>query len=484
MAERLLNCLETNNLLHFSQAAYRKKSRTTDHIFTFKSILNNYCLKKKQKLYCCFIDFKKAFDSVWRDAMLLKLLQLGIGGEFYYLIKNMYSITKSRIRFSKGITEYVQSELGIKQGDCLSPILFNVFINDMHSIFDNHCDGILVNDIQLNHLLFADDLVIVSETRNGLQKCLDKLHDYTQTWALDINIGKTKTIIFQRYGKRTQDNCNIGGLEIEQVNKYTYLGIPFDSSGCFTSAEIELKSKALKAMFQLQSTLNSGVRTNCNLHTKLFDTLIRPIATYGCEVWYPIKHNKTYKNENNIMHRIDKTPCELLHNAFCKRILGVYKSTSNIISKAEIGRLPLSFYIILQVIKYWNHILEKPIDSLLHQSYLSELNNSSEWTSFVKTILTLCDLQNKWDNQTILNNNDMSILKSNLRKMFLKLYCDAKKPDHLKCSFNLQLQTRSNLLMPAEYTKMNIPLIYRKGLTRIRLQSNRLGILTGRFLVP
>ena len=184
------------------------------------------------------------------------------------------------------------------------------------------------------------------------------------------------------------------------------------------------------------------------------------------------------------MHRIDKTPCELLHNAFCKRILGVYKSTSNIISKAEIGRLPLSFYIILQVIKYWNHILEKPIDSLLHQSYLSELNNSSEWTSFVKTILTLCDLQNKWDNQTILNNNEMSILKSNLRKMFLKLYCDAKKPDHLKFSFNLQLQTRSNLLMPAEYTKMNIPLIYRKGLTRIRLQSNRLGIVTGRFSRP
>ena len=254
MADRLLNCLETNNLLHFSQAAYRKKSRTTDHIFTFKSILNNYCLKKKQKLYCCFIDFKKAFDSVWRDAMLLKLLQLGIGGEFYYLIKNMYSITKSRIRFSKGLTEYFHSELGIKQGDCLSPILFNVFINDMHSIFDNHCDGILVNDIKLNHLLFADDLVIVSETRSGLQKCLDKLHDYTQTWALDINIGKIKAIIFQRYGKRTQDNFNIGGLEIEQVNKYTYLGIPFDSSGCFTSAEIELKSKALKAMFQLQST--------------------------------------------------------------------------------------------------------------------------------------------------------------------------------------------------------------------------------------
>ena len=78
----------------------------------------------------------------------------------------------------------------------------------------------------------------------------------------------------------------------------------------------------------------------------------------------------------------------------------------------------------------------------------------------------------------------MSILKSNLRKMFLKLYCDAKKPDHLKCSFNLQLQTRSYLLMPAEYTKMNIPLIYRKALTRIRLQSNRLGIVTGRFSRP
>ena len=122
-------------------------------------------------------------------------------------------------------------------------------------------------------------------------------------------------------------------------------------------------------------------------------------------MWYPIKLGKTFNNTNDCMKRIDKIPCESLHNAFCKRLLGVYKSTSNVLSKAELGRLPLSYHIILQIIKYWNHILEKPRDSLLYQSYLSERNISSDWALFVKHSITLCNLEQNWKNQTIIGIN-------------------------------------------------------------------------------
>ena len=121
----------------------------------------------------------------------------------------------------------------------------------------------------------------------------------------------------------------MGEFNIEQVKTYTYLGIQFNSSGCFTSVENELKAKAIKASFKLQTTLNSFTNQNYEIHLKLFDSLIRPIATYGCEVWYPTRYKKIFENADNSLKNIDKIPCELLHNAFCKRLLGVYKSCNN-----------------------------------------------------------------------------------------------------------------------------------------------------------
>ena len=485
MAERLLDCLEENKLLHFSQAAYRKKSRTADHIFTLKSIINNYCIKKRKKLYCCFIDFKKAFDSVWREAMLFKLLSLGMGGKFYFLLKNMYLHTQSRVKFSQGMSPHFYSELGIKQGDCLSPILFNIFINDMQEIFTNNCDPVQVNKLKLNHLLFADDLVILSETNQGLQNSLDKLHQYTEKWILDINIDKTKTLTFQRYGKRITNMFHIGNVDIEQVNKYTYLGITFDSSGCFTSVETELKAKAIKATFKLSSALNSGLNASYGLHTKLFDSLIRPIATYGCEVWFPMKYNKIFSDiSGDFMKRIDKIPCEALHNAFCKRLLSVYKSTSNTLSKSELGRLPLSLYTITQTIKYWNHILGKSPDSLLYQSYLSEREISSDWILFIKNILTICNLEHNWNSQTQIFARDIQHIKLKLRNIFLQKYSESKIPSHLQNSCKTQFNINITTLHPPTYISLKIPLIYKKSLTRIRLQSNRLGIITGRYTRP
>ena len=100
----------------------------------------------------------------------------------------------------------------------------------MQEIFTNNCDPVQVNELKLNHLLFADDLVILSETNQGLQNSLDKLHQYTEKWILDINIDKIKTLTFQRYGKRITNMFHIGNVDIEQVNKYTYLGITFDST--------------------------------------------------------------------------------------------------------------------------------------------------------------------------------------------------------------------------------------------------------------
>ena len=81
LQSRISNYLEDNELLSDNQAGFRKNYRTTDQIYILKTILNKYLHKNKKPVYACFIDFSKAFDTIWREALLYKLNNIGIAGK-------------------------------------------------------------------------------------------------------------------------------------------------------------------------------------------------------------------------------------------------------------------------------------------------------------------------------------------------------------------------------------------------------------------
>ena len=121
LQKRLDNFLEDNNLLCPSQNGFRKGFRTTDNIFILKTVINKYLNRRNGKVFVCFVDFKKAFDSVWRQALLFKLLDKGIGGSVYKIIKHMYSNTKYSYKSSNFYSNPFMGNSGVKQGDNLSP---------------------------------------------------------------------------------------------------------------------------------------------------------------------------------------------------------------------------------------------------------------------------------------------------------------------------------------------------------------------------
>ena len=83
-----------------------------------------------------------------------------------------------------------------KQGENLSSLLFNIYINDIPSVFDTNCRPVSLKDMSLNCLMFADDILLLSESPDGLQKSIDRLHQYCENWQLSINANKTKIMIF------------------------------------------------------------------------------------------------------------------------------------------------------------------------------------------------------------------------------------------------------------------------------------------------
>ena len=119
---RLLTHLQDHNLIHPSQIGFLKGFRTSDHISSLRTLIDK-CVTNanKGKLFCCFVDFQKAFDSIWHDGLLHKLLYKNIGGQFYNLISDMYSKTKCAVKNGNKRSSFFNYNRGVRQGCILSP---------------------------------------------------------------------------------------------------------------------------------------------------------------------------------------------------------------------------------------------------------------------------------------------------------------------------------------------------------------------------
>ena len=197
----------------------------------------------------------------------------------------MYTNTTFKIKFRNGLSQSINSERGVKQGDVLSPLLFNFYIDDLtDALHAKSCitDPVLVGDTSLNILLYADDLVLISESRSGLQSCLDILSDYCLSWKLQVNTDKSKVLIFNSNGKTYKNEFEYLGVPLETVQQYCYLGIIMKYNGNFNIAISSLADKARKALFKVKRIV--GLNNPCKLLEKLFDTMIVPILLYGSEI--------------------------------------------------------------------------------------------------------------------------------------------------------------------------------------------------------
>ncbi len=145
-------------------------------------------------------------------------------------------------------SEYFDGSLGVRQGDGLSPTLFNIFVNDLQTLFNSEdSNPAIYGNINIGCLIYADDLVILTESESGMQRSLNKLAQYCKKWKIQMNVNKSNIMVACKKMATLPHKSMINWQVLQYVKKYKYLGIVLSYNGSMLCAQEHLVKRAAEA---------------------------------------------------------------------------------------------------------------------------------------------------------------------------------------------------------------------------------------------
>ena len=254
---RMMFVNEAFNKIDINNGGFLPGSRTSDNIFILNGLIQRQ-LAFGRNLYVCFVDFSKAFDMISRHILFYKLIKQGWHGRVIDTVRNLYSKITFRVERHGMLCPVISNSVGVNQGGVASGLFFRKFMADLHKYLKTEC-GICMSDTIIAYLLWADDLILLSDTEHGLQKQLDGLAKFCSRNHMIVNELKTKVMVF---GKHSKCDVKFNECPIAVVQKYKYLGVIIRtisriSQDAFSEHYGYLCDKARKASFSSRRKLKS-----------------------------------------------------------------------------------------------------------------------------------------------------------------------------------------------------------------------------------
>ena len=375
---RLTEYAIERNIFSKSQLGFMSGCRTADALFILNNLIDYYCKRKREYIYGCFVDFKKAFDSIPRHTLFQKLLDYNINGKIYDCLVNIYSNDIACIKIAESITPTFIANQGVKQGCILSPTLFNIFLADFQALVETTaCNPVHVKEGSImGCLIWADDLLLLSKSKSGMDNMLSALKLFSDKNGMTLNTKKTKMMTFNKNGRHIRDTFFFGKEKIETTRQYKYLGFLVTPSGEINSGLKDLRDRALRALHKLKTKMGISFRKQPTITIKLFRSLIEPILLYASDFW-------------GILKMPSNNPIETLFMSFCKQLLGVQKQTTNDGVLLELGQFPLLILAKKRSIKNWVRMATNTkCNKIVYDSYNFSVDESLLWTNNMKTMLS------------------------------------------------------------------------------------------------
>ena len=317
-------------------------------------------------------------------------------------------------------------------------------------------------------LLYADDTILMSESRQGLQNALDALFDYCKYWKLEVNREKTKVMIFHK--RKKSETLRFDSTVLEVVDSFRYLGVEFSRTGSFAKGKKYAFDKAQKALFSL---LQSARRKNFPIDVllDLYQKMVIPVLLYGCEIW---GHEK--------LDIIEK-----LHIKSLKYILHLNRSTMSSQVYGESGIFPILLDVKVRMIRFWADLVKPSSPKLASKVYniFHDLYSAGEfmspWITQIKQTLIESGLECVWETRRFTNKNSLcSIIRKELKTKMATEW-KVTLDNSSKCLFYKNYKPRLVL----EPFFQNLPERFAIALVKFRCNNHKLPIEQGRkFGIP
>lgn len=289
----LLSILEEKISLNSFQFGFKKDNSTADAALLLKETIHHNLDFPKSKQYALYIDLSKAFDSVDHFKLGNILLNRGVPPDLLLILMNYLRNQTAFVCWNGNSGNKCHIKKGVRQGGCLSPFLFKLYIDDCISLISELEDGTKFGFVKINVLAYADDIVLISRSIYGLANLYRTFKTKMNELGLTINITKTKCMIFTREKSYvTPETLCINNDVFDTCTQYQYLGFLITSDLCD-------KSDLQKRLNTFHSQLFSLEKTFCNLDPwakfYLFNAYCRP--NYGLNICNAsfISHTSIFK---------------------------------------------------------------------------------------------------------------------------------------------------------------------------------------------
>jgi Reverse transcriptase (RNA-dependent DNA polymerase) len=339
-----------------AQTGFRPRHATTHHAFVLQHLIDKY-KRRGKRLFCCFVDLAKAYDSVPRDLLWQRLHDVGVRGRMLHAIKGMYDVgVDMHIKTPTGTLDPIHTSVGVKQGCPLSPTLFGLYIDGLQHHVASECPAAgpalqSAPHVRLSLLIYADDTAILANSAQELQQLLTSVDSWCCTQGMTISIVKSEVMVFNCKSPEQLVNVSVQGKQLPVSRVFKYLGVWFHFR---KGAAHNVQKAAARGKFAIacmhRKLYELDVGSNVNLSLNLYHSLVLPAMLYGCEVWGTCALGCKAPADSGVLP-------EQVHRNFIRFALKMRHKTKAWVAYREAGMYPLQYTCMHRMLAFLDGVL-------------------------------------------------------------------------------------------------------------------------------
>jgi hypothetical protein len=282
--KRIVYLLESRGLLTECQAGFRPARSVEDQLLRLSQSVDD-SFQRRERTVLALLDYAKAYDKVWRDGLICKLIDMGIGRTIIRWIQSWMSNRKAWVKYDGTKGKSKTFKQGLPQGAVLSPTLFLVFINEVASVIPPRVEiSMFADDIAL----WSADLDVDAAAARVQEACV-AVSDWSRKWLMQLSVPKCEVSLFTKDSAQAnlQPQITVDGSTFA-FNKFpTFLGITFDRCLSFAEHTRRVIEKVRRRNRMLSAVAGTDWGYEKDLLRTTYVAMCRSVIEYGSPAWMP-----------------------------------------------------------------------------------------------------------------------------------------------------------------------------------------------------